>query len=191
MPSLLPHTNDLSADVCCAQSFIGGLYTEQGLEACAAWLNPLFRPYAKVAYDEVRKEHGLLPVLTDTPTHNGTAAVGGVPSSLSPSSHSSGMGDGSSNVGHLALFNQRLQKGDSRVEWVYSDQHPFGAGPDELQVAAPGDNFAMTQGNKSTPVWSAQVLVDGEVFGRGRGNTKKAARNEAAKQGLVRMGVAV
>jgi ribonuclease-3 len=36
-----------------------------------------------------------------------------------------------------------------------------------------------------------QVLVDGEFFGRGRGSTKKAARNECAKQGLVRMGVAV
>lgn len=166
---------------CCVQSFIGGLYTEQGLEACATWLNPLFRPYAKAAYDAVRLEHGLPPVCTDTPTWNGNPP----PSSPAPSSNSSG--DGNINIGHLALFNQRLQKGDSRVEWVYSDQHPFG--PNEAGALADNDRFA--HGNKSTPVWSVQVLVDGEVYGRGRGNTKKAARNEAAKQGLVRMGVAV
>jgi hypothetical protein len=32
-------------------------------------------------------------------------------------------------------------------------------------------------------------MVDGHCVGRGRGNTKKAAKNEAAKEGLVKMGV--
>jgi ribonuclease-3 len=101
-------------------------------------------------------------------------------------------------MGHLALFNQCLQKGEARVEWVYSGQHPFGPS-DGLGVNGggvacantPNDSFAAGAGNKSTPVWTVQVLVDGEVYGRGCGNTKKAARNECAKQGLVRMGVAV
>lgn len=43
----------------------------------------------------------------------------------------------------------------------------------------------------TTPIWTVRVEVDGEVYGRGRGNTKKAARNEAAKEGLVRMGIVV
>jgi ribonuclease-3 len=115
---------------------------------------------------------------------NGNAMGGSTPSSPSPSVN--GSVDGT-NIGHLALFNQRLQKGDQRVEWVYSDQHPFG---DDANADAPAaDRFA--HGNKSTPVWAVQVLVDGQVWGKGKGNTKKAARNEAAKQGLVRMGVAV
>ena len=32
-------------------------------------------------------------------------------------------------------------------------------------------------------------MVDGNCIGRGRGNTKKAAKNEAAKEGLVKLGV--
>ncbi|KAJ7902680.1 hypothetical protein B0H14DRAFT_2667176 [Mycena olivaceomarginata] len=117
----------------------------------------------------------------------------GTPASPSTSAHSSGADN---HIGHLALFNQLLQKGDPRVEWVYSDQHPFG--PSEFGGGGSGgtaradtDSFAAGTGNKSTLVWSVQVLVDGEIFGRARGNTKKAARNECAKQGLVRMGVAV
>lgn len=137
----------------------------------------------------MRTEHGLAPLRSDAPASpNGNG--NGTPASPSASSHSSA-GD-ANNIGHLALFNQCLQKGEARVEWVYSDQHPFGP-PHGLGggvANTPNDSFAGA-GNKSTPVWSAQVLVDGEVYGRGRGNTKKAARNECAKQGLVRMGVAV
>lgn len=34
-----------------------------------------------------------------------------------------------------------------------------------------------------------RAMVDGKCVGHGRGNTKKVAKNEAAKEGLVRMGV--
>jgi ribonuclease-3 len=36
---------------------------------------------------------------------------------------------------------------------------------------------------------SLRLFVNGEIFGRGKGNTKKAARDEAAKQGLARIGL--
>lgn len=49
----------------------------------------------------------------------------------------------------------------------------------------------MIKGTKDTPVWYAKVLVDGELFGKGRANTKKAARNEAAKEGLEKLGIKV
>ncbi|KAK7054044.1 Phosphoadenosine phosphosulfate reductase [Favolaschia claudopus] len=184
---------NVQADV--FESFIGGLYTDQDLAACQRWLQPLFRPYAQVAYAAVRVEHGLPPLHITAASPDGTTN-GGItnsPSSPAPSSHSSGDGNGA-NIGHLALFNQRLQNGEARVEWLFSDLHPFGEGPgstDSKDNASANDRFVGVQGNKSTPVWSAQVLVDGEVYGRGRGNTKKAAKNEAAKHGLARLGVVV
>ncbi|KAJ7755966.1 hypothetical protein B0H16DRAFT_1827977 [Mycena metata] len=144
------------------ESFIGGLYTKQGLVAVTQWLNPLFRPYARAAYAIVRAQHGLPPV--ESPLASPTSSHG-IPSPL----------NSDTNIGHLALFNQHLQKSDQHAEWVYSDHHPF----------------SDMDGNKSTPVWSVQVLVDGRVFGWGRGKTKKAARNQAAKEGLVQLGVAL
>jgi len=46
-------------------------------------------------------------------------------------------------------------------------------------------------GTKTTPVWYVKVMVDGEFHGRGRANNKKAARNEAAKEGLHKLGIVV
>jgi ribonuclease-3 len=63
------------------------------------------------------------------------------------------------------LFNQQLQKVKHEVEWMY-DNH-------------------VTGGTITTPIWAVCAEVDGEVFGRRKGRTKKAARNEAAKEGLV------
>ncbi|KAJ6451950.1 ribonuclease III domain-containing protein [Mycena sanguinolenta] len=176
-------STNVQADV--FESFIGGLYLDQGIDACKAWLNALFRPYAAAAYAAVRAEHGLPPVQRD-PLPSSSNRSMNRPVSPSPSSHSSFSVDNSSRdsngatTGHLALFNQCCQKRDARVEWKYSDDQPFGPidGANEIEG-----------GSKSTPVWSVQVLVDGEVYGCGRGNTKKAARDGAAKQGLVRMGV--
>lgn len=44
------------------------------------------------------------------------------------------------------------------------------------------------EGTRVTPMWIAEAMVNGEVWGKGRGNTKKAAKNEAAKEGLARLG---
>jgi len=74
-------------------------------------------------------------------------------------------------TGHLALFNQHIQKEGREIEWVYGD--------------------GVSEGATTTPIWTVRVEVDGEVFGHGKGGTKKAARNEAAKEGLVHMGIEV
>ncbi|KAJ7462111.1 ribonuclease III domain-containing protein [Mycena latifolia] len=171
-------STNVQADV--FESFIGGLFTDQGLPAVKTWLDALFRPYAQAAYNVVRAQHGLPPVAA-------CSRASPAPSSLSSGSSADSNHGGApdSPAGHLALFNQHLQKGAQRVEWVYSDQAPFGA-PD---ASAPAP--AAWRGSKTTPVWSVQVLVDGTVLGRGRGNTKKAARNEAAKEGLASLGVTV
>jgi ribonuclease-3 len=87
-------------------------------------------------------------------------------------------------TGHLALFNQHLQKSNRVVEWIYSD--PLKEGSSELNVSP-----EVTKGMKTTPVWYVRVIVDGEFYGKGRGSNKKAARNEAAKVGLEKMGIIV
>jgi len=40
-------------------------------------------------------------------------------------------------------------------------------------------------------VWVVEVLVDGKCLGKGKGGTKKGARNEAAKEGLESLGIHV
>jgi ribonuclease III len=95
-------------------------------------------------------------------------------------------------VGHLALFNQHLQK--KRVEWVYADGVTFeSSAPASLSTSLiiAGGVRAKLNVKTTTPVWMVRVLVDGEYFGKGKGGTKKAARNEAAKEGLLKLGVIV
>lgn len=62
-----------------------------------------------------------------------------------------------------------MQQQCRTIEWVYADSEG--------------------EGTKTTPIWVVRAMVDGECLGRGRGNTKKAAKNEAAKEGLHNLGV--
>jgi len=94
------------------------------------------------------------------------------------------------------LFNQLLQKANRSVEWVYDDLNVGealkGDQPDSAayrDMCLPAED--MIKGTKVTPVWYVKVLVDGELYGKGRGSTKKAARNEAAKEGLEKLGIKV
>ena len=57
---------------------------------------------------------------------------------------------------------------DLSVEWVYNDREDGGA---------------------KVSRWIMSVLVDGQCLGKGKGGTKKKARNEAAKEGLECLGV--
>ena len=180
------------------QSFVGGVYLDRGLEAAKEWLNPLFRPYLAEAYRIVRVQHGLSPEpepvyptlrtiyrhvsltpplsgpsRTATPDLAGVLAGGpggvqGLPAqswSIPPPPRIPG------NVGHLSLFNQYMQQQGKCVEWVYLDSEG--------------------EGTKTTPIWVVRAMVEGECLGRGRGSTKKAARNEAAKEGLLALGIYV
>jgi len=149
---------------------------DQGLPAVKSWLIPLFRPYSTLAYSIVRTQHGLPPLHTpsSTPprpsvkppwTITASPTTTSLPFDVAPTPPST-------TIGHLSLFNQHVQKANRAVEWVYRDG---GEG----------------EGTKTTPVWLVSVLVDGECLGKGKGGTKKAARNEAAKEGLVSLGVYV
>ena len=115
-------------------------------------------------------------------------------------------------TGHLALFNQQLQK--KRVEWIYAD--PVGGGapahpapalsdpssgvasppavdsPAPPSTAPPASVITRKKAARtSTHMWTVRVLVEGEYFGKGKGRTKKVARNEAAKEGLLKLGIVV
>lgn len=150
------------------EAYIGGLYVDQGLDVVKTWLNQLFRPYSKLAYSLVRAQHGLSSSTPPPQTgeQDGTANVQAL-DDLARMTLS-----GSTTIGHLSLFNQHIQKADKAVEWVYSDG-------------------GIGEGKKNTPIWAVTVMVDGESFGHGKGLSKKAARNEAAKQGLEGLGIHV
>ncbi|KAI0787119.1 ribonuclease III domain-containing protein [Irpex lacteus] len=144
------------------EAYVGGVYLDAGLEAVKTWLVPLFRPYLVEAYRVVRVQHGLSPdPVPDAESQQPK-------SMLAPGYLGSRL---TPTAGHLSLFNQYLQQKNKVVEWQYSDS----AG----------------QGTKTTPIWVVQAIVDRECLGRGRGSTKKAAKNEAAKEGLSNMGVYV
>ncbi|KAI6163203.1 ribonuclease III domain-containing protein [Pisolithus thermaeus] len=152
---------NIQADV--FESYVGGLYCDQGLLATETWLKALFIPYVKDAYHHVRAQHGLPPVPllgNDLPALADTGrGVGRI------------TGDEGSGLtrGHLALFNQVMNKKKLDVEWVYTTE--------------------VGGGTITTPIWKTKAEVNGEVYGRGMGRTKKAARNEAAKEGLKKMGI--
>ncbi|KIM63657.1 hypothetical protein SCLCIDRAFT_735641 [Scleroderma citrinum Foug A] len=152
---------NVQADV--FESYVGGLYLDQGLAAVETWLRALFTAYIKEAYLLVRTQYGLPP-----PPQVGNVGVDTNGGQSTPQCGTAGV---TTTIGHLALFNQLLQRGQKAVEWIYANDG--------------GD------GSHTTPIWSVRVEVDGEEYGRGKGGTKKAARNEAAKEGLVRLGVDV
>ncbi|KAI0677285.1 ribonuclease III [Trametes maxima] len=163
------------------ESFVGGLYLDQGLEAVKVWLDVLIRPFLAIAYRVVRVQHGLSPEppypypptryarsdTSNTPPPGGNGTSGQMPQtwSIPPPPRMP------ASIGHLSLFNQHLQQQCKSIEWVYTDS----AG----------------QGTKTTPIWVVRAMVEGECLGHGRGSTKKAARNEAAKEGLVKLGIPV
>lgn len=166
---------------------MGGVYLDGGLEVAKSWLHPLLRPYLKEAYRTVRVQHGLSPdPEPPRPFAFSYPSIGSV-SPPSPPDHDMGSPGTPSlpaptwsippppripgNVGHLSLFNQHLQQQCKNIEWVYSD--------------------SVGEGTKTTPIWVVRAMVEGECLGRGRGSTKKAARNEAAKEGLLALGIYV
>ncbi|OJA20316.1 hypothetical protein AZE42_05448 [Rhizopogon vesiculosus] len=156
---------NIQADV--FEAYVGGLYIEQDLAGVQPWLKALFGPYTTEAYKRVREQHRLPPV--PPPTHIAPDFMLSSPPPSPPQPRLTATAP--TTIGHLALFNQQLQKANRIVEWIYAD----GTG----------------EGTKTTPIWIVKCEVDGEVYGRGQGGTKKAARNEAAKEGLKKMGIEV
>jgi len=151
-------------DVANSLNNLAGLYKDQGLGAVKIWLERLFTPYVCEAYRIVREQHGLLPIGSGNELQAAIAAH----SPPTPPPETRRPLANAATLGHLGLFNQRLQQQNKSIEWVFDD--------------------TITESTKATPFWAAKAVVDGDCWGTGRGNTKKTAKNEAAKQGLKRMG---
>lgn len=167
------------------ESYVGGLYIDQGLKTVEAWLVPLFQPYITRAYDAVRQHHTIT-----RPFHTRASNSSDDTSSSSSAPESLIDTRGAPTAGHLALFNQHLSRYNREVEWVYFD----GAREEDMNAltAAFTDlDIGTARGSKTTPLWFVEVRIDGQSYGLGRGNTKKSARNEAAKVGLEQLGIRV
>ncbi|OCH96019.1 ribonuclease III [Obba rivulosa] len=161
------------------EAYVGGLYEDSGLDVVKSWLHPLLTPYVHEAYHIIRREHGLdsepsSPPSTPSPRTSGYSV--GSASSNDFGTPAAGTGTypapakATFNIGHLSFFNQLMQQQCKSVQWDFSD--------------------SLGEGTKSTTIWVVKAIVGGECLGSGRGSTKKAAKNEAAKQGLVHLGVA-
>ena len=138
------HNKHLVGELTAEQSYVGGLYLDQGLEAVRSWLCPLLLPYALKSYRAIRHEYGLPPddcetsAKTSTPhaqhSTNATTEESRPKWASPPPARYSG-----ASVGHLALFNQCLQQVSKSAEWVYTDS----AG----------------EGSRTTPVWVSDGCV--------------------------------
>jgi len=143
------------------EAYIGGLYLDQGFGLAKWWLAGVMKPLISTAYEEVREEHGLTRQIEQDGLKLKPEQKPGFTIPEPPSLQTS-------KVGHLSLLNQHCQQKDRNIEWKYCD--------------VPG-------GTKATPVWTVDAFIDGDYVGNGQGHTKKAARNEAAKQALKFLGI--
>ncbi|TDL29361.1 ribonuclease III [Rickenella mellea] len=149
------------------EAYVGGLYVDQGLPVVQTWLNNLLRPYVVEAYRIVRNQHILPPA---------PAPVERQPSSPGSSTGSGNLSNGTpppaaATMGHLSLFNQHMQQTNTVVEWRY-------------------DNVR-GEGTRTTPIWKVHAMIGNDCLASGQGNTKRMAKNEAAKEGLSKMGVVI
>lgn len=127
------------------EAYVGGLYRDQGLPAVQAWLRPLFRPYIDGAYRNIRDQHRLPPRDESGYTGPLSPAAALISPGPNPNAGSGGMGGGAGGengrpfgtqslspppspplpqvgdppVGHLGLFNQRLQQRGMGIEWTF------------------------------------------------------------------------
>jgi len=138
------------------------LYKDQGLRAVKVWLDQLFTPYVHEAYRMVREQHDSQPA----GFNNGPGASRAAHTPPRTPPRSPEVPAKSATVNPLSQFNACLQPYNKRIEWIFDD----------------------TIIENSVPLWTVKLVVDGDRWGYGRGNSKKAAKNEAAKQGLTRMG---
>ncbi|KAF4601802.1 hypothetical protein EYR40_005002 [Pleurotus pulmonarius] len=239
-------STNIQADV--FESYVGGLYKDQGLAAVEAWLHPLLLPYATEAYRFVRIQYGLPEARSSSRTlptyHHRLPRSSGLPTTGRPVSYGSSSGTASPlesesesgslspatqhgaldmeeetipqaalAIGHLALFNQQLQKAALDIEWVYSEDgdiglegflgdDPSGTPGDVVHIVDTDDpppgargitavNPVVKKATRTTPMWTVKAFVNGEMYGSGRGTSKKAARHVAAKEGLQRLGINV
>jgi len=149
-------SENIQADV--LEAYIGGLYLDQGMQIVQTWLRALFRPYVQEAYKKVKEQHRIPQLAATSPPIAGASGP-----------YLEYLQNQTQYIGHLAFFNQIMQKRRQFTEWIWDSETSDSA--------------------KATPMWAVRAVVDGHTIALGRGNTKKAAANEAAREGLARLGI--
>lgn len=71
-------------------------------------------------------------------------------------------------LGHLAFLNQSMTQQCKKIEWKFSTSE---------------------EGSKTTPVHIVELRINGTRYSTARGNTKKVAKNEAAREALEKLGL--
>lgn len=137
------------------------MYKDQGLRAVKVWLDQLFTPYVHEAYRMVREQHDFEPIGVNNGP--GAARAAHTPPRTPPKSPE--VPTKSVTPNPLSQFNARLQP-HNKVKWIF----------DETTI------------ENNARLWIVKLFVDGDCLGYGRGSSKKAAKNEAAREGLTRMG---
>ncbi|KAH8118432.1 hypothetical protein DFH11DRAFT_1567335 [Phellopilus nigrolimitatus] len=154
------------------EAYIGGVYSDQGIEATSDWVKLLFRPYVKEAYRIVREQYGLLPdpesPLSPPPSPARTDTEGTYYGTRGnrPSYSFSGLNHDLASTGMACELHRPLITLQS-IHWVYETER---------------DN-AM----KATPMWIVRANIDGRQIAVGRGTTKKSAQNDAAMKSLANL----
>ncbi|KAI5124848.1 hypothetical protein M0805_007282 [Coniferiporia weirii] len=169
----LQSSMNIRADV--FEAYVGGVYADRGMDVVSNWIRALLLPYVKEAYRIVRDQYGLPPhehAIPSPPLSVDARHTTPSPEPIKSNGHPAEAGETKpSAAGYLSLFNQHLQQKHKTVEWVYE--------------------AVRNEGTKVTPMWIAQAKVDGRSLADGRGNTKKIAQNEAARNGLAELGIVV
>ncbi|KAF7775783.1 hypothetical protein Agabi119p4_4176 [Agaricus bisporus var. burnettii] len=146
-------SQNIQADV--FESFVGGLFLDQGLDIVTKWLEKLFTPYSKAAYQIIRRQHGLsaTPITPLLPRFH---HLGGKPAACNGRQNGGVLDDVPTAPagGHLSLFNQHVQKRNDRVEWKFSDR-------DEEESAKEQESAVIAKGRKVTPLWFAKLREPG------------------------------
>jgi len=158
----LKNSSKVQADL--FEAYLGGIYLDKGFGDVQWWLAQVMRPLIRHAYNYTREEHGLVQKSVEEMDTKPDMASNATMVSSQTSTQTT------STVGHLSIFHQHCQQTGKDLRWKYCD---------------------VPEGTKTTPIWSVDAFVDGEYVGMGKGNTKKVARNEAAKQGLKFLGIVV
>jgi ribonuclease-3 len=95
-------------------------------------------------------------------------------------------------LGYLQLFNQHAAQQKKAVEWTFDKSTGSSLAPGGNRVKPVSvDLLEDGEGSDATPVWVVRALVGPRCIGRGKGRTKKAAKNEAAREALKALGVVI
>ncbi|KAJ1308375.1 hypothetical protein OPQ81_004082 [Rhizoctonia solani] len=151
------------------EAYVGALFQEQGLEPVYAFLSQILTPSVRLAYQVVRAGYveGTSPSpeasLVFPPTN-----VPGLSSDLSPASHIAHPLPYTAESGCTSLLNQYFAQKRKHLDW----------------------EFSPPTGTSSEPVWEVRAVVrGGDVLATAVAGTKKTAKNIAARQALISLGI--